>query len=273
MIRAIMFTIIFCVIGDAAIAGGSPQPNDPYQDRASFREVGPITNAERNAPWPSRHQAAEGYRDVFCKTWDDACTRCVRDPGSRVVDCRPIGDGTACERKSIICTERLSTQARVCLNFSDGCNGNMNGSGAATAVFCDALPQRSWNSTCLLPRASSRPTDRWAKEDLAGHWWLVSPKGDTCVVTFNSIAGMGASEPCSPPLKSRFSAYLNDFSTWPQQACGYEINGEQLDIRCPTLPKAKAKPFAMTFSVRNIENPVGMGRFSGWRLLRISTLW
>lgn len=284
MTKFIMFVWSLCVITGVAMAGGAPQPNDPYQDRGNFRETGPITPAERNAPWPSRSQPAEEYRDAFCKTWDDACTRCDRDRDSRVVDCRPMGKASTCERKRIVCTGRLLTQARVCLRFSDGCNSTSNGNGSSTAVLCWDMPPRLGDSTCELPRGSaqrkseprgSEPSrdDHIAGEDLAGNWWLVTPKGDTCVVTLNSIVGMSASEPCSPALKSRLSPYLGSFSTWPDKGCRYEVKGGRLDIRCMAPDDSDKLLIRLTFSVRNLESPVGIGRFEGWRLLRISTLW
>lgn len=274
MSRVVVFAIGACIATGAAMAGGSSQPADPYANRGDFREAGPITDAERNAPWPSRDRAAPEYRDAFCKTWDDACTRCRRDALSRSVQCRPVNDGAACERKTIVCTEKISTQARVCLSFSDGCNTTSNGNGASTAVLCRSMAPRGWDSTCVVPRGSARPkSDDGTAADLAGHWWLVGPAGDACIVTFNTIAGMGVSDPCSPSLKSRFSAYLSAFETWPRPACRYEARGDRLTVRCPTLPGSRAKPFDMAFSIRNIENPVGIGRSAGWRLLRISTLW
>lgn len=277
MFKVIIVIMSLLIVTSAAMADDTPAPNDPYADRGNFRNVGPITNAERNAAWPSRDQAADGYRDAFCRIWDDACTRCERDEGTRLVQCHPMGEAETCERRPIVCTEQLSTQARVCLVFNDGCNYNGNGSGVATAMLCRPIPataRRFRNYSCTGPRRSANATDVYAAdEDLAGHWWLVSSAGDTCIVTFNSVTGMGAAEPCSPALKSHLSPHLGSFSTWPKQACEYTAKGERLEIQCPAPAGSKAKPFRLTFSVRNLENPVGIGRFEGWRLLRISTLW
>lgn len=275
MTKFIVFILSLCVVTGVAMAGGAPQPNDPYQDRGNFRETGPITPAERNAPWPSRHQPAEEYRDAFCKTWDDGCTRCDRDRDSRVVACRPMDKASTCERKPIVCNEMLSTQARVCLRFNDGCNSSDNGNGASSAVLCDAeAGSRFWDSSCSEPRGPAVSKNyRDPENDLAGNWWLVTAKGDTCLFTLNSIVGMSASEPCSAALKSRLSPYFGDFTTWPKKGCRYEVKGDRLDIRCLAPDDSDTQLIRLTFSVRNLESPVGIGRFEGWRLLRISTLW
>lgn len=284
LIKVIMLVMSLCVVAGVAMADGAPQPNDPYQDRGNFRETGPITPAERNAPWPSRRQPAEEYRDAFCKSWDDACTRCDRDEKARFVTCRPMGKTSTCERKPIVCSEMLSTSARVCLRFNDGCNSTSNGNGTSTAVLCWDMPPRAGDMTCELPRgpaqrkseprgSESSKEDNIAEEDLAGHWWLITPKGDTCVVTMHSGAGMSASEPCSPALKSRLAPYFDEYSPWPKKGCWYQVKGDKLDVRCLDSDDSYKWRTLLTFSVRNLESPIGIGRFEGWRLLRISTLW
>ncbi len=276
-VALLVFSILMSVHG--AIAQVQPAQPDPYEDQNAFRSAGPITDAERNAPWPSRDQSAETYRDAFCKVWDDGCTKCERDEESRVVNCKSINTTDQCNRKEIVCSDLLLTQARVCLMLSDNCNETSNASGASSAVLCHPIENKPFTHytdyTCTAPRhrlpeAFNADLSGHAKAALAGHWQLTDTSGNACIVSFNDIAGSWISTPCSDALTKRFSQYLNGFDRWPHpdRACRYSVTAETLKVFCE-----KPHPQTLVFSIKNPEFPIGIGSIKGWRLTRISTLY
>ncbi len=281
MTNLLRILVALIVLSFAPASRADPAPIDPYGNWDDFRSEGPITPAERNAPRPSPDQPAASYRDAFCRVWNDDCTRCERDPrGSRIAQCAATTDGT-CERKPVVCENHLTTAARVCLIYDDGCNLSLFGNGAATAVLCRRSqhgdrPRRG--ESCVVPRRPAYDEAHpHAKDDLAGHWWLVTPEGDTCFVTLNSIAGMWASTPCSPRLLSRLALRTAPHEAWNSDAtCKYRAEKNRLTVTCRNeLPNRRSKgaDFVLTFSVDDIDRPIGIGKTKNWRLLRVSTLF
>ena len=191
-----------------------------------------------------------------------------------------VPEGT-CERKPIVCTHTLPTIARVCLIGHDGCNPSSLGDGASAAVLCrppqGSPPQRTGH-TCTVPRQTSYGPHGHERADLAGFWWLITPDGETCAVVLNSILGMTVATPCSPRLKARLKVDHGRYESWQEPetpSCSYEVTRDRLSIICPRddTPWTKKNLFRLLFSVRDLDNPVGVGSTRGWRLLRISTLF
>lgn len=282
VLRILFYAWLVLTIGPT---GAAPlgEPDDPYLDRDRFRTNGPLTPAERSAPWPSRDQPASEYRDAFCMIWNDGCTRCNRDPrGTRLTFCNVMSDQT-CERKPIICERPLPTAARVCLMFDDGCNKSSYGNGAATAVLCRRPKngvERPWRGvSCDIPRRADahRGTD-FTPDDLAGHWWLVSPRGKTCLVTLNSILGIWPNAPCAPEIASLLESDPQPYESWIERKlpCTYRTHDLRLSIVCergtPGATPTKARHI-LTFSIRDMDHPVGTGADANWKLLRVSTLY
>lgn len=279
-ISAAAFLIVGILMSvHSAIAQVQPAQPDPYENRDAFRSAGPITDAERNAPWPSRKQSAATYRDAFCKVWDDGCTRCERDETNRLVSCKTVDAENQCNKKDVVCDGILTTQARVCIIFSDNCNETSNASGASSAVLCHPIKNKPFNHhtdyTCTAPRhplpaAFTADLSGQARAALAGHWQLTDSSGNACIVSFNDLAGFWISMPCSAAFTKRFSQYLNGLENWPDHdhACSYDVTASMLKIVCK-----KPRPQTLVFSIKNLEFPIGIGSIKGWRLTRISTLY
>jgi hypothetical protein len=149
---------------------------------------GPITGEERHTAETPRDMPAADWSSAYCAKWTDGCTTCERKTANDEPVCETAASAR-CTREPIKCRASLSTIARVCVRFNDGCNDCIT-TGACSAVAClrETPEGAEWlpsNFTCTTPRRPSYEDPWLTTLDLVGVWRLIDPDGRSCQVVLS----------------------------------------------------------------------------------------